>query len=120
MTGDPDPHPQPPEPDGGFRAGGTPGGRWGCALAGAVVACCVPLVILSTWVFRRTGDWLLYVWLPMLLLAAAVGLATCFWVNAAWRRRGEDSGGLGGPIAAAAALAVLAVVLYYWWWSQAR
>jgi hypothetical protein len=46
------------EPPGGFQAGGTPGGRWGCALAGMLLACSLPLLGIAAIAARGMSEWL--------------------------------------------------------------
>ena len=109
--------PQIPESGDGFHPGGTPGGRWGCALAGAVVACCLPLIGIMAMATRGMGDWLLHGWLPVALVAAVVGFAIRALVNLAWRRRrGADAGVPLWTVAVSLAAAAAAVVLFYDWY----
>jgi hypothetical protein len=104
-------------PGTGFQAGGTPGGRCGCGLAGLLIACCMPLIGVAAMATRGMGDWLLHGWLPVVLAAATLGLAVRALINRAWRRRrGEDARAPLWTIAAAAAATAAAVALLHWWW----
>jgi len=106
MTGDP------PRPEtAGLRAGGTPGGRWGCGLAAFFLAACLPLAGIMLVMTHGRAFW--GVAGVALAPASTLGLGARALINLTVRRD-TDEAPLWAVLLLAVGVLVLLWRLYVW------